>query len=245
MTSYHGISSSPIPFKNIARGPDFTRVVGDIHGKIGSYYQIVNSTNTPLDSPSIQLGDFCYGFEESLNEKMEHVWKNHSSHHKFIRGNHDNPEKCKSSPAYLGDFFYDESKKLFGVSGAYSTDVDTRSPFINWWPNEELTTTEMNKAYELYDEKRPAVMISHDAPTSITKGYVGEYEYHIKTSTREFLQALLDLHSPRLWIHGHWHFNRFTEAKGCLFVSLEELGFIDVNWREDYFITSKKQKIKY
>ena len=63
------------------------RLIGDIHGKIEPYIQ------TALTYDTVQIGDFGIGFMH--NKDMEKVNKFHTDgNHRFIRGNHDDPEKC-------------------------------------------------------------------------------------------------------------------------------------------------------
>ena len=60
-------------------------IIGDVHGKINEYLQLIKNRKH-----SIQLGDFGVGFVDIPELPINH---------RFIRGNHDNPEllNCRRS----------------------------------------------------------------------------------------------------------------------------------------------------
>lgn len=70
------------------------RFIGDVHGNWKRYKKIINDCDT-----SIQVGDFGVGFISKITEQVhsnppyDHMKR---GDHRFIRGNHDNPNVCKS-----------------------------------------------------------------------------------------------------------------------------------------------------
>ena len=78
----------------------YTRLVGDIHGKIYDYqmYSICDH-----NGPTIQVGDFGVGFAGDYWHDNVAAWQEANQHHRFIRGNHDNLAKCKLMPGYIPD----------------------------------------------------------------------------------------------------------------------------------------------
>jgi hypothetical protein len=175
-------------------------LIGDIHGAVESRYLPILNT---LGGPSIQVGDIGVGFPHVHLPKLPEI-------HKFIRGNHDNPEISKKHPNYLGDFGYIAEWDLFYVSGASTPlwAMDNFTPGFDWWPEEQLNLQEFNAAYDLYVEKKPRIMITHDT-ADIASIRILTKQGKQKTdnsSTGGALQAMFDAHKPSFWFFGHYHF---------------------------------------
>lgn len=204
------------------------RIIGDCHGHIDSYLKVIK------DAPfSIQLGDMGIGFYD-VNLPTEQ-----SENHKFIRGNHDNPDECRKHPAYLGEFgaFEKEGVKYFFVSGAWSIDYAHRVPGISWWAEEELSHDQLEEATKLYEKTKPDVVLTHDAPISAAKlvverfspfyiiGVDGKHKGdYLPQRTNEALEVMWRLHQPKLWIFGHHHnnWNALLELKDGEALLLDE-----------------------
>ncbi len=201
------------------------RVIGDVHGHFDSYLKIVTDQSVNY---SLQIGDL--GFEYSPLDVLD------PEKHRFIVGNHDNHDNL---PPHALDRFgvWDVPSIdafIFYVSGAYSIDKFNRTPWVDWWPNEELDFSEQHRALHWYQQIKPKTMITHDAPTEVKK-YVSnpdvlEYYKHNRdfvSNTQELLQSMLDIHRPDIWVFGHYHMDWHKEIKGCKFICLNELQYID------------------
>jgi len=190
--------------------------IGDCHGCFKSYLYILSCL--PKDAISFQLGDMGIGFGEEL------IIPNEYAQHKFIRGNHDNPELCELHPNYLGDYGFLKDYNLFFLSGGYSIDKNYRTPYVSWWPDEELSYSQGTKALDLYRETKPEIIISHECP-SILKPYVltNAWKKEIISSTESLLQTMLEQHQPKYWICAHHH--KFTKIiiDNTTFVCLDML----------------------
>jgi Icc-related predicted phosphoesterase len=185
--------------------------LGDIHGAWGMLNEILKRHK---DIPSIQVGDLGLGFVNSytfLNQRTG-LWetkggikdpKEFPKKFRFIRGNHDNPEVCRKHPNYLGDYGVDKETGIFFVSGAWSIDVNYRTPDIDWWYEEELDYPELQKVIELYEKTKPSVVVSHTCPSSIAKLLAGGNFHGSKTENA--LETMWEIHKPKYWIFGHWH----------------------------------------
>lgn len=213
-----------------------TRIIGDIHGKIYDYrsYALVSGIRARhIVEPerSIQVGDFGIGFFSPFWHDKEVEWQKEHTQHRFIRGNHDDPDMCKTMPGYIEDGTV-ENDVMF-VGGAWSIDHGWRTPGVDWWPNEELSQQELEGMINKYEKVKPRVMITHDCPTEaawhmfISKGdcFPGP---QIKTRTGEAFQAMFEMHKPELWFFGHWHNTRKMNIEGTEFQCLGELDFVDV-----------------
>jgi hypothetical protein len=151
--------------------------------------------------------------------------------HKFIRGNHDNPEQCRNHPHWIADgSLIDES--IFCIGGAKSIDTHLRTEGWDWWADEELNYSEFLQLIQTYEEARPSIVVSHDAPEDMVNHILktrGAYKYDIPSITRQFFDNLLHVHKPDLWIHGHWHIDHHTVFKGVEYIGLGELSYVDLD----------------
>lgn len=183
-------------------------LIGDLHGNTQIYKYI------DLSIPSIQLGDIGIGFPKVSLPTLP-------KEHRFIRGNHDNPEICKTHPNYLGDFGYIEEWDLFYVSGAATPmwAMSKFTPGFDWWPEEQLSLPVANEAYKLYVESKPRIVLSHAAPQSAKiaimskQGYVPNEVSHTET----LLQNMFEEHQPSQWFFGHHHFPCHFKIKKTYF----------------------------
>jgi hypothetical protein len=190
--------------------------IGDIHGYTNSYKRWIERNLDP-STRSFQIGDMGYGFAGT-------PWVVLPDNHKFFRGNHDSPQKCKTHPNYAGDFGYLPDDKLFWCAGAWSIDRAYRTPGISWWPDEELSFEELGKAIDLYDQVRPRFVLSHEAPAKAAKTLLhslmaGSEYFTAKlecsgSRTAEALQQMLDIHQPEIWCFGHYHVDKQFQVAG-------------------------------
>lgn len=100
------------------------RFIGDVHGKFDGYLRAL-----PEEGYSMQVGDLGLGFPRGPQGLPQSV----CGRHLFIRGNHDNPDCCRRSPNYAGDWGTLFNDDLFFVSGARSVDADGRIIFLDFW----------------------------------------------------------------------------------------------------------------
>jgi len=186
--------------------------IGDIHGTFPVYLNIVSR----LEGESIQVGDM--GIKSNCDLPQL------AGNHKFIRGNHDDPELCRRHPNYLGDFGVRDG--MFFVGGAHSPDEGKRHVMVDWWPDEELTWKQWNDCVDLYSETRPDIVVTHDCPTSVAVDF---FDIHGQSSTKKGLQALFDIHQPSLWVFGHHHRSLRRRKDGTRFVCVGEYQVFDSN----------------
>jgi Calcineurin-like phosphoesterase len=193
------------------------RLFGDIHGNTDYWKK-----NLKSGIPNIVLGDVGVGFNKNIDVNIptaqENAW--------FIRGNHDNPEKCQIYLNYLGDYGYHEGWNLFYIGGAWSIDQEHRIPFVSWWPNEELTFNQMEDCLELYKNIKPRYVISHECPSEVSKSLYGSR--HINTFTGTFLDILISTHEPEFWYFGHHHASFKGKVGNTLFQCIDVKEFIDI-----------------
>lgn len=109
---------------------------------------------------------------------------------------------------------------MFTIRGAYSIDKHIRKEGVDYFPNEELDYNQINKAIDLYKEKKPKIVVSHDCPQSARENL---FSITDKSITSNGLERLLEEHEPDLWIFGHHHKSVNTMIGNTNFVCLDEL----------------------
>lgn len=202
--------------------------IGDVHAKWYFYLHGIEK----IDTPTIQVGDLGVGFNFNLLDDVKEAQK--SDNHRFIRGNHDDPHAVRDLPGFIEDGTVEDNMMFIG--GAWSIDYQRRTPGVNWWPDEECNQIQFEKFIDTYTEVKPEIMVTHDFPREAARvmffdGSVpllsGGIQYDTMTSGA--LQEMFEIHQPKLWIGGHWHFSKDIEYKGTRFVCLDELETLEVD----------------
>jgi Calcineurin-like phosphoesterase len=184
-------------------------VIGDVHGKVETYQKIIQ--RMPEGQRSVQIGDMGLGFKGVGLHEMPDC-------HKWFRGNHDNPEKCRANKNYLGDYGYLPEDKLFWLGGAFSIDRDYRVEGVSWWRDEELSIEELGKAVNLYEETKPEYVLSHECPSEAAKFMLQSLGIRstandANSRTAQALQIMYEIHQPKEWVFGHWHVDKTFHLK--------------------------------
>lgn len=199
-----------------------TLFIGDVHGKFGPYKSIIkNHINT------IQVGDMGIGFRDPMLDKS---FRNPPYNamlkdgHRFIRGNHDNPNSCRFHSQWIKDGTI-EGDVMF-IGGATSIDREWRIKDYTWWEDEELSIQELGLMADIFRSQRPRVMVTHECPQSIADTMLAEFnmaKFNDASATRQAFQVMLEAHQPDIWIFGHWHVSFDKMINGTRFVCLNEL----------------------
>ncbi len=92
---------------------------------------------------------------------------------------------------------------------------------VSWWRDEELSLSELTDAVALYEEIKPSIIMTHDAPFGIIEQMkmprlVNGPIY--PTRTTQALEAMLKIHRPAFWIFGHWHYSRSVKLDKTTFI---------------------------
>ncbi|QIG76995.1 putative metallophosphatase protein [Rhizobium phage RHph_TM39] len=213
---------------------EFRRFIGDVHGKYSQYKKILKES----PYPTIQVGDMGVGFYE--RDRVTHEIKASANppydlmvkaEARFERGNHDNPRVCKNHTQWIPDGHTEtigKSKVMF-IGGGLSIDRGMRIEGESWWPDEELSMTELYDMVDKYAEYRPDVMVTHDCPdimAAIIFGVTDKGNY--PSRTRQAFQSMFEIYQPKLWIFGHWHRSARYHHNGTKFICLAELEYLDI-----------------
>lgn len=190
-------------------------IIGDVHGKLIEYENIIKST----ELSSIQVGDFGFG-----EHHRWHLSNIDSEKHKINFGNHDNYDFLGGKHS-LGDYSFQFKNKLMTIRGADSIDKNWRTEGVSWWRNEEIDYYLLQGIIDIYYERKPEVIISHDCPQSIREKLFGISDC---SRTSAALQTMFELHQPKLWVFGHYHKSVSTIENHTVFQCLKELETLEV-----------------
>lgn len=200
-------------------------LIGDIHGSYRHYHRQLDH----YGKNTVQVGDLGIGFRRPDGSYCPnpHYNKMVEGNHRFIRGNHDNPEICKRHTQYIPDGTFEDNIMYCG--GAVSIDKEYRTEGYDWWSDEELKWDEFGSIFEEYKEKKPDVVVSHTAPSSLGDALAWAsnrgYKLGIPSDTEAAFEHMLSIHKPKLWVFGHWHVNFDYEYNDTRFICLES-GFV-------------------
>lgn len=193
--------------------------IGDVHGKVTPYLDILARAG---DQPTVQLGDFGYGFLAVQTE--DRVRAEQTVLDRFIRGNHDDPARCRAQPSYIEDGTFDPEYDILFAGGAWSIDYLWRTPGVSWWADEEMSITALEALIDAAQALRPKILATHDCPAPVAKALFPERtRVQYPTRTGQALAALFEVYQPDLWVFGHWHESARRKINGTEFVCLNEL----------------------
>lgn len=208
------------------------RLIGDIHGDYKTYLKLIQDADK-----SIQVGDFGVGFGMRGSTARSHPsggdlyarWgplyeetlkAEPNLNHRFIRGNHDNPEACRENKLWIPDGTM--CGPFFCVGGGLSIDKSRRTPGWDYWTDEELSYADFYEIADSYEALKPDFVISHDAPESVIQ--IMFHDYYSKnlypSITRQGLDMLRNIHKPKYHFFGHWHEDRVETIEGTTYVCL-------------------------
>lgn len=200
------------------------RLIGDIHGKLHQYSEIISGTEE-----SVQVGDFGFGFFKN-NRHPDDLHK--SGKHKFIRGNHDSLKVCKNRKGWIEDGHFDEKRSIMYIGGAWSIDWMHRTEGVSWWKDEELSQSELTDMYIKFTECKPRTVITHDCPEAVAYEMfikMNPYSTQHQTRTARAFTEMFREHQPDRWFFGHWHQDRTIQMDGTEFTCLGELSYKDID----------------
>lgn len=206
------------------------RFIGDVHGKFVEYERLI--TGVPR---SVQLGDMgigsCtvnpHGFVERPNPPYGAMTRR--GDHRFIRGNHDDPAECRRQPLWIPDGHVEAD--MFFCGGALSANLKNRTEGLNWWPDEELSASQLAAIAEKYLDTRPLLMVTHDCPHSVAEAMLRHENIDKSVApsrTRQAFDSMWNACKPDTWIFGHWHLSFDKVISGTRFICLNELETIDL-----------------
>lgn len=202
-------------------------ICGDTHGSLD--IKKLNSKNFP-EQKVLTKNDYviiCGDFGLVWNNNGEDYWwrkwldeRNFTT--LFIDGNHENFDLLDSFPKIekfggavhqisdsifhlcRGQVFEIDELKFFAMGGADSVDKGTRTPFIDWWPQEMPSYIDYENALYNLEQNNWKVdyVITHCAPSTIHQAINSNYKPNVLNI---FFDQLIYELSFKEWFFGHYH----------------------------------------
>lgn len=185
-------------------------LVGDLHGVFGNI-PYLRKLHADADEIII-VGDMGVGFPGPQDDMLRKMAAEITEKPfvRFIRGNHDNPETCRTFTeggiTWIPDGHVEDG--ILFIGGAWSIDYGFRTPGVNWWFDEELNEEEWDTIFRDLEDKFDGIhtVITHDAPARVVHMVLGAGKTIFKTRTSMNLDMLLNrLPRVKLWVFGHYH----------------------------------------
>ena len=227
-------------------------LTGDIHGGKRLPDRLKDCNYLTEKDILIVLGDFGLIFAPEQTEEEDYwlrwlankPWKT-----LFLDGNHENhvrlneyPEViCYGSAAreiienkiyYLerGNVYTIEDKKIFIMGGATSIDSYLRTMYVDWWPEENISSADMTNAYFNLERCNFKVdyVLTHAAPEDIAeivlKNGLNVTNIYDDPNAKALSVILSDIKFKK-WYFGHYHIDyKVNNLFQCLYTSIIKLG---------------------
>lgn len=218
---------------------DRALVVGDMHGNLFSWERTILPAFARTHSDIIvQVGDFGYGWnvagrgsavqQDMYLTALDELLDSFGARVLWLDGNHENfdlleeigafgaaePFPTSERTTYIprGYAWEWRGKMCMALGGAYSVDKHYRTPHRSWWPQEEITHTDLERAKRRLAEVGGEldVLFAHDSFTGIrAPGIHADWKQDefaaVCKPNRDMLRDIVDRTHLDLYIHGHYH----------------------------------------
>ncbi len=201
-------------------------ITGDTHGTIDSRFSAINFQPEEF---IIILGDFGFIWETKPTETEATLLSELGSEGStvlFIDGNHENFDRLDRLPTEFrfgaevgvvqtglyplrrGNIYTIGDQRFFAMGGGLSIDKTFRIQRFSWWPQEQPSWEETQRALETLKkhEYETDYVLTHVAPSTI-KRMVLHGDNRFPDPTEQFLDSLYPLIRFKLWFFGHYHLN--------------------------------------
>lgn len=208
--------------------------LGDTHGDLYCLERACKAAKKGGADLIVQVGDWGYLWPKTkLVQAAWEIVEDAYLHMIWIDGNHDWHPQLYTLAAIgdkdwldepgnyycpRGDGWTWQGLKFVGLGGAPSIDKDNRKPGKSWWPEENLTELQVERALE-HASTPTDVLVTHDAPflpPGISGWPVRPAGFdELAQATRDSIKRVQAALKPRLLVHGHYHVPGFaTTAEG-------------------------------
>lgn len=202
--------------------------IGDVHGDPDYVRLAIDKAIASKCVQIVQLGDFGYSPHTDEGKAFLNRIKDPEIPIFWIDGNHDNhdwlehdadePIEIEKGIYYLprGYRWMIGDQTLMALGGAESIDKDSRTVGYNYWLNEGLSYSDIERAIA------PGcidILFCHDCPTRAEDFAMNNRSPNpIGKATRDGLDAVIEQCKPRRVLHGHHHY-RYSKIFGTTRVS--------------------------
>ena len=210
-------------------------ITGDTHGDIDyKKLLLLKNENVSYDDYLIICGDagICWS-DKTFNYHLD-LYNKIKCTIIFIDGNHENFDMLNSFPVVsfkkakmhqINDHIFHvqrgEIMEIDGITflcigGAESIDKYLRTPFISWWPDEQISNHDIENAISNLEKVHFKVdyVITHCVDTPTVMNAFG-FSPDSSTNQLNFIDKTVDY---KHWYFGHYHFDtNINEKKTCLY----------------------------
>ncbi len=213
-------------------------ITGDTHGDI-DFYKLLSLKEKHLSHNDylIICGDAAICWSEIQLPYFKELYNSIGCTIIFIDGNHENFEMLNNMPlveykcalmhqidehifhVLRGEIMTLDNLTFLCVGGATSIDKMYRTPYVSWWPEEEITYHDIDNALNNLSKVNNKVdfVITHCCDTPTVTKYFG-FRRDICTDQLNFIDKVVEY---KHWFFGHYHFDReITDKKTCLYNSI-------------------------
>ena len=205
----------------------------DIHIQKGDYLIITGDFGFPFSPSDIEAYRKCkdpFGVSHWIDREYTYwiEWLCKQPYTiLFVDGNHDNHEwwtkqevsemfggKVQVHPhasnvihLMRGEVYAIEEKTFFTFGGAVSTDKEWRTEGVSWWPGEEASEEEMERARTNLKKVDCSVdyIVTHTLPMQVIKSIPMFYHKTVPCKTASFLDEVYESVDYDMWFCGHFH----------------------------------------
>lgn len=216
-------------------------ITGDTHAEIDFQKLITIRNQKPsYEDYLIICGDagICWSIEELPH--LKELYNSICCTIIYVDGNHENFAMLNQMPLveYKGALMHQIDKHIFHVlrgeimtlegktflciGGAVSIDKMYRTPYLSWWPEEEITQHDIDNAIENLGKvnNRVDYVITHCVDSKTVVKVFG-FRRDICSDQLMFIDKLV---TYQHWYFGHYHFDqKVSEKKTCLYQSIVEI----------------------
>lgn len=207
--------------------------LGDVHADVRFMRSAIDFAVTNRVEVIVQAGDFGHwdhvpagvDYLDITNADLERkgLWLI------FVDGNHENFHSLYNIPVAEDGFRYVRDRVLhaprghiwaiddvwfLAFGGASSIDgpdgpdwwSQARDIGAGWWPEERITEGDILRATEAlrYAEVPIDIMVTHDCPSGVKVPGINR-TYPEGERSRDAVRSVMDVASPQLLVHGHYH----------------------------------------
>lgn len=203
-------------------------LAGDTHGNIRHVKSLIEIAVYEGCDRIVQLGDFGFWPHiEDFDAQVNRAAMEAGITFYWLDGNHENfdqlekevdfnsahPQQMYANLWYLprGSTWEWDGCRFMALGGAYSIDKHRRVEGHSWWPQELITSAQVERAVS---RGQVDIMLTHDTPEGgcpipvISLHGKGD---EISRGNRLAVSAVLESAKPRLLAHGHMHHRHTTK----------------------------------
>jgi len=199
-------------------------IAGDTHGNVSAFRYLNDLMQVQGITQGIVVGDFGLwpgGSGKKFLKDLERLCARYGITWWWLDGNHEDHtriqqwmqrpnayeqmHKVSDHVWYLprGYRFEIDDVRFAVLGGAWSIDKDYRTPYVSWWPEEEITEADFGRTV---DGGPCDVLLTHDMPND--QEAIEALGFSMRpggSMNRRYVSEVIHRLNPKLHLHGHMH----------------------------------------